>query len=70
MRMIECMGKKFITTKEASKRYGMSIEWFKKRRVKQLEPNFVQFSDNGLILYPLDEIEIWFKKKIQMNLGG
>lgn len=64
------MGKKFITTKEASKRYGMSVEWFKKRRNKKLGPSFVQFSENGLILYPFDSTEEWFKKQIQIHIGG
>jgi predicted DNA-binding transcriptional regulator AlpA len=64
------MGKKFITTKEASKRYGMSVEWFKKRRNKKLCPKFIQLSENGVIFYPFEETENWFKKQIEMKIGG
>lgn len=68
--MIECLGKKYLTEKEASKRYGMSQQWFKKRRGKNLEPKFIQIVPRGTVMYPLEESDFWFKKQIEMKLGG
>ena len=68
--MIEFMGKKFLTAKEASKRYGMSVQWFDKRRMKKLKPTYLQIVPRGLVLYPEEETNAWFKKQIQIHIGG
>lgn len=67
--MIEFMGKKFLTAKEASKRYGMTVEWFAQRRHKKKKPTYLQITEKGLVLYPLDELDAWFKKQIQIHIG-
>lgn len=63
--MLEIFGKKFITDKEASKRYGYSKSWFQQRRCKKLFPKFFRLNGNGKVLYPLDETDEWFKGSIQ-----
>lgn len=68
--MIDCLGKKYLTEKEASRRYGMSTQWFKKRRHKKLKPEYVQFVPRGTVMYPVEEVDAWFKKQIEMKLGG
>lgn len=68
--MIEFMGKKFLTVKEASKLYGMSVQWFDKRRMKKLKPTYMQIVPRGTVLYPKDELEAWFKKQIEIHIGG
>lgn len=68
--MIEFMGKKFLTTKEASKRYGRSVQWFDKRRMNKLKPTYMQITERGSVLYPEIETDSWFKKQIQIHIGG
>ena len=68
--MIDFMGKKFLTVKEASKRYGRSVQWFDKRRMQKLKPTYMQITERGTVLYPEDETNEWFKKQIQIHIGG
>lgn len=62
--MIEIMNKKYLTDKEASARYGYSISWFKKGRKDGFGPKYVQLKNHARILYPFEETEEWFKKKL------
>lgn len=68
--MIEILGRKFLTTKEASKRYGMSEDWFSQRRWKNLPPKYTKICDNGRVLYPKIETDQWFEHQLRMREGA
>lgn len=59
--MIEIMGEKFLTEKEAASRYGYSTNWFAKARYEGKSPKFVRLNGKGRVLYPMYETDIWFK---------
>ena len=61
--MIEIMGIKCLTEKEASKRYGYSRTWFRYRRWKKNSPPYVRHGSNR-ILYPIDEVDRWFQDRM------
>lgn len=63
--MIDILGIKYISEKEASKRYGYSIAWFKKQRLLKLAPYFVKLQGKGRVLYPLDKTDSWFKEQLK-----
>lgn len=66
--MIDILGKKYITDKEASFRYGMSQKWFIRRRSDGDGPKYIQFKKgSGRVWYPLDETDAWFKQKIKID---
>lgn len=58
--MISIDGKEYICDKEASKRYGYSREWFKKRRNDKKPPSYIKF-ESGRVLYDIKETDEWFK---------
>lgn len=62
--MIEISGKIYITEKEASKRYGYSVPWFKLARKKENAPPFCRVNQTGRILYPTLETDEWFVNKM------
>lgn len=64
--MIEIMGTKYLSEKEASKRYGYSQKWFQKRRYSNLPPPYMKLQNKGKIFYPLSETDAWFKKNFIM----
>lgn len=59
--MIEVMGIKYITDKEAAVRYGYSKSWFTNNRWKKSGPKFVKMIGGAKIMYPLEETDKWFK---------
>ena len=61
--MIEVLGTRYITDKEASSRYGYSRSWFQHRRHTKLAPRFIRLE--GKILYDISETDRWFKEKLQ-----
>lgn len=63
--MIEIMGNKFLTDKEASERYGYSQSWFIRERTKGSGPKFIQLKDKGRVLYPVEQTDNWFKEKMK-----
>lgn len=65
--MIDMLGKKFLTDKEAADRYGYSQSWFIKSRTNGTGPKYMQIKDNGRVLYPLIETDEWFKKRMEMK---
>lgn len=68
MNMIDFMGVKYITDKEASKRYGYSKSWFAKKRALGQDPKFIQLGKKQTrVLYPLDKTDEWFKELIRMK---
>lgn len=62
--MIEILGIKYLTEKEASVRYGLSQSWFALRRFKKDSPPYTQLQKKGKVLYPLTEVDEWFKKNM------
>ena len=63
--MIEIMGVKYISDKEASHRYGYSQGWFQKRRQKKIAPKFMRLEGKGKVFYPLEETDKWFIDNIK-----
>lgn len=59
--MMEILGIKYLTDKDASKRYGFSQSWFQQSRYKGNGPPCFQLCKKGKILYPLIETDEWFK---------
>lgn len=68
--MPEILGKKYLTQKEASRRYGMSEAWFQKRRQRSLRPEYIKFENGKNIYYPQIETDQWFEHQLRMNEGG
>ena len=62
--MIEIMGVKCISSKEASALYGYSTSWFQRRRYQKLPPPFLRLQGKGKIYYPIDKLEKWFRENI------
>lgn len=60
--MIDILGIKYITEKEASLRYGYSTSWFQQKRSQNLPPPFVKLK--GKVLYSLDKLDKWFIKNM------
>ena len=58
---IEC-----ISEKEASNRFGYSQSWFRNERYKRSGPIFIKIR-RGKILYPLKNIESWFRINIHFS---
>ncbi len=70
--MIDILGKKYMTEKEASSVYPYSAKWFQKKRKdsrsgKTDGPPFIQLSYRGKSYYPVIALENWFKKRIAEN---
>jgi predicted DNA-binding transcriptional regulator AlpA len=63
--MININGKQYINDKEASKKYGYSQEWFKKRRNEKKPPCYIKFDVRGRVLYDVDEIDKWFQANLR-----
>lgn len=61
------IGKKYISDKEASLRYGYSVGWFRKRRRLKLPPKYVRLESKGRVFYPLEETEQWFVDNIRYS---
>lgn len=66
--MIELHGKKYITDKEASARYGYSSSWFKLRRHEKKQPPYIRL--HSKVLYDQDELDKWFITNIEKIPGS
>ena len=62
--MIDIIGTKYLTEKEATCRYGYSASWFRVARKGGYGPYYAQVRERGRILYPVVETDEWFKKKL------
>lgn len=62
--MIELLGIKYISCKEAASRYGYSVNWFRELIYKKESPKFIRIRGRGKILYPLNDIDEWFRKNM------
>lgn len=63
--MVEIVGIKYISDKEASKKYGFSISWFQRERFNKTGPRFIKLNGKGKVFYPVEETDNWFKNKMQ-----
>ena len=62
--MIELLGIKYITDKEASQMYGYSVSWFQKQRYTKSPPPFIKIQNKGKVYYSIEELNKWFKENI------
>lgn len=62
--MIDIMGVKFITDKEAAARYGYSQSWFQHARLTKKGPPWVKIMGQGKVLYRLVDCDQWFKDNV------
>lgn len=51
-----------INEQEASKRYGMSIHWFRRARWAGGGPKFIKLG--AAVLYPVSELDEYFNSRI------
>ena len=63
--MLKIVDKVYLSTKEASRRYGFSVKWFEMKRWKRLEPKAVKVAGKGRVYYPLEETDNWFRQALQ-----
>lgn len=63
--MIEVLGVKYITDKEASQKYGLSRSWFQKIRQTKMSPPYVRFNQNGRVYYEINQMDDWFKSRLE-----
>ena len=62
--MIEIMGIKYLTEKEASRRYGMSTSWFRNKRWDKKGPSYTKILGVGRVMYPVDLTDEWFRQNM------
>lgn len=63
--MLTLNGIEYITEKEASKRFGFSVSWFKKLRQKKEAPRHVKIMGRGKVYYPVKDLAEWFRDNIK-----
>lgn len=62
--MLIIMDEPYLTDKEASKRYGYSVSWFRRMRFMGGGPKWTQIIAEGRVLYPMHSTDEWFKKRM------
>ncbi len=50
----------YISEKEVSARFGMSLSWLRRERHLGTGPLYLKLRGNGKVFYPLVETEKWF----------
>ena len=65
--MVEILGKKYLTEKEASHRYGYSPAWFQRQRSLKLPPQFIKLQGKGKVYYETEIIDKWFKDNMKVS---
>ena len=65
--MIEIIGKKYLSEKEAANRYGYSRSWFAHKRLGGDGPKCVQLQKPSRVLYPLEETDVWFLERMKIR---
>lgn len=63
--MQEIAGIKYLTEKDASRRYGFSQRWFQEHRYQGNGPVCLQVCKKGKILYPLEQTDEWFRVNLK-----
>jgi len=65
--MIDLLGEKYLTEKEAAAMMGYSRVWLQRARYEKTGPKFTRMSVLGKILYKKSTIEKWIKDRISEN---
>ncbi len=60
--MIEILGNKYLSSKEACSLFGHSKSWLDKLRANNEGPPYIQINGKGKIYYELSKIEEWLIK--------
>jgi hypothetical protein len=63
--MVEILGRKCITEKEAASLIGYSVAWLKCLRLAKKGPPFIRLIDKGKVFYDKFHLEKWIKEKIE-----
>jgi len=63
--MTKIMDKEYLTTEEASKRYGLSKEWFMRERMLGTGPRYKRLRERGKAFYPKEETDKWFIENLK-----
>lgn len=63
--MLTVDGIKYVTEKEISRDYGLSVSWFRKARYAGKSPEYYKL--NGKIFYNPFHVAEWFKEKMIRN---
>lgn len=61
--MLTVNGVKYVTEKEISSRYGLSVSWFRKARYSGNCPTYHKL--RGKIFYDTDKVDEWFKDNLK-----
>jgi hypothetical protein len=58
-----------LTEKEASEQFGMSVHWYRRKRVYGGGPQYIKSSDGpgGKVLYPVESLEGFFASRLRKN---
>ena len=62
--MFTMLGQTYMSEKEASARYGYSMQWFRLRRHKNRPPTFLKLEGKGKVYYSVEETDKWFKENM------
>lgn len=54
-------GEKYLTEKEISRQYGMSLSWIRQARLKEMP----YYKIGGMVLFKTQEIDEWLKRKMR-----
>jgi len=60
--MLNINGKKYLSEKEMSVKFGLSVHWFRKTRYSGRSPSYYKF--NKKIYYSENSAEEWFKQHL------
>jgi len=66
--MLLINGIEFFSEKEISKKYGLSVQWFRKTRLSKNSLPYYRLNRN--IYYRIEEIEGWFKENLISTKNG
>lgn len=62
--MIEILGKTYYTDKELSRKYGISLSWFRNQRYQKTGLPYVKIKGQGKVLYDITLADEWFSKNM------
>lgn len=63
--MVEILGKKYLTSKEAAHKFGYSEAWFQRQRNLNLPPPYIKLQGKGKVYYEVEVIEGWFRENMK-----
>lgn len=63
--MSKVIGIEYLSVKEASRRYGRSISWFRERKKNKKAPYPFQLGGKGKLFYHLEKTDTWFQENMK-----